>query len=555
MSKSPDGQVVLAIENLSVDFASRSATVTAVRGVHLQVKAGECLGLVGETGSGKTQICLAVTGLLPRQARARGSIRFLGQERLKEASPSRDSVRDPKVAMIFQDPMSSLTPHMTIGEQLAEPLRHHFGMSKAQARARVQSWLDRVRIPDVARRMRQYPHELSGGMRQRAMIAGAMACNPVLLVADEPTTALDVRVQAEILDILDELQCAAGLAVLFVSHDLGVIARIADRVCVLRGGEVQESGSTHGIFTRPQSPYTRKLIAATARVDKVGSSGQSAPAPVAPDAPVVLHAEGLSVEYSSPPSLFGRRRRHNVLRGVSLRVRRGETLALVGESGSGKSTLARAILQVLRADTARVVGSVTLLGKELAACSPSLLRAARRELQLVSQDPTGSLDPRMRIADSIAEPLRVHRPEWDESECARRVALMLSRVGLDPAMGQRFPRQLSGGQNQRVSIARAMILEPQLVICDEAVTALDVCVRAEVLALLVELQRRLGTAIVFISHDLAVVRQIAHRVQVLHEGATVEEGTADEILGRPVHPYTRALLSAVLPPEPPGVRP
>jgi oligopeptide transport system ATP-binding protein len=543
---------VLAIEGLSIDFANRANFITAVRDVHLTVKAGECLGLVGESGSGKTQICLAAMGLLPREARTRGSIRILGRELLNRGLQPQARPRGARVAMVFQDPMNSLTPHVTIGEQLAEPLRYHFGLRDTEARSRVQAWLERLRIPDSALRMRQYPHELSGGMRQRAMIAGAMACDPALLIADEPTTALDVRVQAEILDILAELKREAGLALLFVSHDLGVIARLADRVCVLRAGAVQEVAATREIFSQPQSPYTRKLIAATPRLERRNFGGEASPAFVAQDAPVILDAKELSVDYLSRPSLFARRRSFSVLRGVSLYVRRGETLALAGESGSGKSTLARAILQVLRTDTARVAGSVLLLGKNLAACSTTSLRAARADLQLVSQDPTGSLDPRMRAADSIAEPLRVHRPEWGNAERGRRVEQMLLRVGLESTLGRRYPRELSGGQNQRVSIARAMILEPRLVICDEAVTALDVCVRAEVLSLLVELQRRLGTAILFISHDLAVVRQIAHRVQVLHQGVTVEEGPADAVFDRPSHPYTRALLSAVLPPGPPG---
>jgi ABC-type microcin C transport system duplicated ATPase subunit YejF len=392
-------------------------------------------------------------------------------------------------------------------------------------------------------------------MRQRAMIAGAMASDPVLLIADEPTTALDVRVQAEILDILAELKRTAGLALLFVSHDLSVIARLSDRVCVLRSGAIQETGATRQIFAHPKSPYTRELIAATPRVDKNSFERQLKPPMVALDASVVLDAKDLSVDYLSNPALFARRRSTGVLRGISLYIRRGETLALAGESGSGKSTLARVILQVLRTDSSRVAGSVLLLGRDLAECTPAGLRMARSHMQLVSQDPAGSLDPRMRVAESIAEPLRVHRPEWSAAQRETRVEQILIGVGLEPAMGNRYPHELSGGQNQRVSIARAMILEPQLVICDEAVTALDVCVRAEVLALLVGLQRRLGTAILFISHDLAVVRQIAHRVQILHQGITVEQGPTDEVFDRPRHPYTRALLSAVLPPAPSSHQP
>ena len=544
-----DGGTVLAINGLSIDYVNLARPVFAVRDVHLTVNAGECLGLVGESGSGKSQICLAAMGLLPREARVRGSIRILGRELLSR--DSRTALRGARVGMVFQDPMNSLTPHLTIGEQLAEPLRCHFGLRDAQARLRVQAWLERVRIPEPALRMRQYPHELSGGMRQRAMIAGAMACDPILLIADEPTTALDVRVQADILDILAGLKRDTGLALLFVSHDLGVIARLADRVCVLRSGTVQETDGTRDIFAHPKSLYTRKLIDATPRVDKQRFERQPGPPIVAPDAQVVLDVKDLGVDYLSRPSLFARRRSMCALHGISLYVRRGETLALAGESGSGKSTLARAILQVLRTDTARVAGSVLLLGQDLAKCTAVSLRTARSRLQLVSQDPTGSLDPRMRVADSIAEPLRVHRPEWGGRQRGTRVEQMLIRVGLEPTLGDRYPHELSGGQNQRVSIARAMILEPRLVICDEAVTALDVCVRAEVLALLVELQRRIGIAMLFISHDLAVVRQIAHRVQILHQGVTVEEGPTDEVFDRPSHPYTRALLSAVLSSTPP----
>jgi ABC-type microcin C transport system duplicated ATPase subunit YejF len=541
-----DGAPVFAIDGLSIEFSTPTSPVLAVRDVHLNIHAGECLGLVGESGSGKSQICLASMGLLPRAARARGSIRFQSRELLNQDTRSQIRLRGSRIAMVFQDPMNSLTPHLTIGEQLAEPLRHHFGLRNAPARSRVQAWLERVRISEPARRMRQYPHELSGGTRQRAMIAGAMACEPVLLIADEPTTALDVRVQAEILDILAELKRDTGLSLLLVSHDLGVIARLADRVCVLRDGAVQETGGTREIFAHPKSPYTRSLIASTPRM--------TLPI-IAPDAPIVLNAKDLNVDYLSRPSLFARRRSVSVLRGIGLHVRHGETLALVGESGSGKSTLARALLQVLRTDTARVAGSVVLLGQDLAECTAAGLRMARGRFQLVSQDPIGSLDPRMRVADSIAEPLRVHRPQCADTQRATLVEQMLIRVGLEPTLGRRYPRELSGGQNQRVSIARAMILEPQLLICDEAVTALDVCVRAEVLELLVELQRRLGTAILFISHDLAVVRRIAHRVQILHEGVTVEEGPTEEVFERPGHSYTRALLSAVLPTSPSPHRP
>jgi oligopeptide/dipeptide ABC transporter ATP-binding protein len=537
---------VLSIRDLNVRFDTYDGEVHAVRNVSLDVSRGECLGIVGESGSGKTQTFLATMGLLAGNGRVDGSARFQDQELIGLDTRRLNKIRGSRMTMIFQDPLTALTPYMRIGDQIAEPLRVHQGLSDAAAQARAKEWLERVRISDAPRRLRQYPHELSGGMRQRVMIAIAMACEPELLIADEPTTALDVTVQAEVLDLMDELKRETNAGLVLVTHDMGVIARLADRVAVMRHGEVVEQGPVDEPFAAPRTDYAKKLLAAIPRLDRDDRGGRPVPAPVAPDAPVIARGEDVKVWFTLGGSLLGKKAVLRAVDGVDFSVRAGETLGVVGESGSGKSTLARAVLKLLPGTG----GSVTVLGRDIGAADARAMREARRDLQIVFQDPLASLDPRMTIGDSIAEPLRTFHPETSRRAAEAEVRKVMETVGLDPALINRYPHELSGGQNQRVGIARAIILKPKLVICDEAVSALDVSVRAQILDLLIELQRELGLAMIFISHDLAVVREVSHRVLVLYLGRVMEEASRDDIYADPRHPYTRALLSAAPIPDP-----
>jgi ABC-type microcin C transport system duplicated ATPase subunit YejF len=530
---------LLEIKGLDIRFDTPDGEVHAVENVSLSVESGQCLGIVGESGSGKSQLFLGAFGLLAANGRASGSVKYRGAEILG-ASPKRlNALRGGAVTMIFQDPLTALTPHMTVGRQITEALRRHRGLSQTDAETRAREMLDYVRIPESARRMRQYPHELSGGMRQRVMIAIATVTGPDLLIADEPTTALDVTVQAQILEILRNLKTEKHTAIALVSHDMGVIAALADSVQVMRRGEIVEAGSADAVFHAPRHDYTKMLLAAVPRLDR-----DTGPPP-AKGGPL-LAVDDLTVTFPIGGGLFEKARHLKAVDGVSFTLDKGETLGIVGESGSGKSTLARAVLQLLPRQNGRVVW----MGRDLGQADKAALRALRADMQIVFQDPLASLDPRMPVGQSIAEPLTALEPDLSRARRTEKVRAMMARAGLDPAWINRYPHELSGGQNQRVGIARAMIVAPQLVVCDEAVSALDVSIQAEIVALLGALQQETGLALLFISHDLAVVRRLCHRVMVLYLGRVVELADGAALYDDPRHPYTRALLSAALTPDP-----
>ena len=579
-----EGLPLLEVRDLGVTFGTPAGDVEAVADFSLSLGAAECVGVVGESGAGKSQALLAVMGLLPPNARTRGSVLFDGRELLGLPAKELNTVRGASLSMVFQDPLTSFTPHLTIGDQIAEPLVQHAGTGWSAARKAAVELLERVHVTDPARRARQFPHELSGGMRQRAMIAMALACGPKLVIADEPTTALDVTIQAQILALLAELKRERGLAVVLVTHDIGVVASMADRVVVMRGGRVVETGPVGRVLRRPENPYTQGLLAAVPLLKKPSIAGRlgdaaasdgvvspAAPAkpaagagPTAPSFGAVARApahgseaqhtarsqapllalSNLQVHFPTRGSLFTKGPVLRAVDGVDLDIQPGEAVGVVGESGSGKSTLARAALQLVRTSG----GQVVWLGNPIDARSD--ITPFRRETQLVFQDPIASLDPRMTVQEIVAEPLRVHRT--DLNAAARKLAVtdMLKRVGLGNNLMSRYPHELSGGQGQRVGIARAMILRPKLLVCDEAVSALDVTVQSQIVLLLQELKRELQASILFISHNLAVVQQLCDRVLVLYLGRMMEQGTTEALYGQPAHPYTRGLLDSVPVPDP-----
>jgi peptide/nickel transport system ATP-binding protein len=531
---------LLAVRDLDVRFATADGEVHAVKNANFDIAEGECLGVVGESGSGKSQMFLAAAGLLAGNGRATGSVRWHGEEMLGLSQQRLNAWRGSRLTVVFQDSLTGLTPHMTVGAQIVEVLRQQKHLARSEAEACALAMLEKVGISDAALRFKQYPHEFSGGMRQRVMIAMAAICGPELMIADEPTTALDVTVQAQILDLLRALKTELNSAAVLISHDMGVIASMADRVLVMQNGEIVEQGAVDDIFARPRHPYTQALLAATPRLDRPGI--RNAPPP---QAPAMLEVAALNVHYKLRSGLWRKTTQH-ALEGVDFTLRPGETLGIVGESGSGKSTLARAILKL----QPKTGGSVVWMGRDLDSTGREEMRRLRRELQIVLQDPLASLDPRRTIGQSIAEPLHALQPFLPRAEAAARVAAMMRRVGLDPATRNRYPHEFSGGQNQRASIARAMIVAPRLLVCDEAVSALDVSIQAQIVELLAGLQDETGMATIFISHDLAVVRRLAHRVLVLHRGRVVETADTETLYSAPCHPYTKALLAAVPLPDP-----
>jgi peptide/nickel transport system ATP-binding protein len=537
-SEEEGADAVLSIAELGVRFVTPQGEVPAVQAVSLTVRRGECVGVVGESGAGKTQLFLATLGLLPANARVTGSA-SLGREPLI-GLPQRqlDRIRGARVGLIFQDPMTSLTPHLRVGEQIAEPIVRHCGASWRAARSKALALLERVHVPEAGRRMRQYPHELSGGMRQRVMIAIALACQPQLLIADEPTTALDVTIQAQILALLLELKRESGMAMVLITHDFGAVAGLADRVAVMQAGRIVELDAATAVLKAPRHDYTKALLGQVLTLES--AAPQSAAAPAA-DPQAALGICGLAVQYPERRSGYGAGYPLHALQDVSLELRPGEALGVVGESGSGKSTLVRAALQLIRP----TAGRVTWMGRALAELPARELKRLRRDLQIVFQDPLASLDPRMTIGAIVAEPLQIHEPRLGSGAREERVAQMLARVGLLPQMASRYPHELSGGQCQRVGIARAMILGPRLLVCDEPVSALDVPVQAQILDLLASLKSEHRMSILLVSHNLAVVRRLCDRVLVLYRGRMMELADSTELFTRPLHPYTRELLAAV----------
>jgi microcin C transport system ATP-binding protein len=526
-------QPLVDVRELSVRFAAGPTVVDAVKKVSFNIAKGEIVALVGESGSGKTVSALSILRLLPYPSASHpsGAIHYGGKDLLKAPGHAMRQLRGEKISIIFQEPMTSLNPLHTIEKQVGEIMKLHHGLDDATVRARVLELLRKVGLDTPERRLHAYPHQLSGGQRQRVMIAMALANEPDLLIADEPTTALDVTIQAQILELLKSLQSELGMAMLLITHDLGVVRRMADRVYVMSKGEVVEQGRAADVFDRPQHPYTRHLISAEPK----GPPPQSSPG-----APVVLETENLKVWFPIKRGLLRRTVDHvKAVDGLSLKLRAGETLGVVGESGSGKTTLGLALLRLVSS-----TGPIAYVGKRIDGRGWREMRPLRKEMQVVFQDPYGSLSPRLSISQIIEEGLRIQSPGMGYEERRERVGAALKEVGLDPECQDRYPHEFSGGQRQRIAIARAMVLEPKFVLLDEPTSALDMSVQAQIVDLLRDLQRRHDLAYLFISHDLKVVRALSNYVVVLKSGKVVEEGPADEIFKHPKADYTKALLAA-----------
>ncbi len=544
---------VLSVRDLSIDARTPSGLKRILDGISFDLAAGETLCLAGESGSGKSVTSLAIMGLLPKASLkvASGEIWLGDTDLLRLSEKAMRRVRGGDVAMIFQEPMTSLNPVMNIGTQLVEAIREHQDTANAEDVAK--RMLDAVHITDPARRMTQHPHELSGGMRQRVMIAMALSCRPKVLIADEPTTALDVTVQAQILKLMRELKQEFGTSIVMITHDMGVVAEMADRVVIMQNGKTVEQGDVLDIFRRPSATYTRELLAAVPRLGTYAGTDEpprisSAPAHLHFPKPV-LEVSDLTVTYGGKSGWFGRgTEAPPTVKGISFRLEAGQTLGLVGESGSGKSTTGKAVLGLIP-----FKGSVRIDGQDITGLSARAMQPIRRTAQMIFQDPYASLDPRMSVGAAIAEPLVIHKI-GNASERSDRVAALLKRVGLTADAAERYPHEFSGGQRQRICIARALALEPKLLIADESVAALDVSVRARVLDLMLELQEQMGLAYLFISHDMAVIEKMAHSVAVMRGGGLVEMGTRRQVFEEQRDEYTRKLIGAVPIPDPEAYR-
>lgn len=545
---------ILSVQNLSVSFRSGGGWKRVVNDASFEVGAGETLAIVGESGSGKSVTAMAVMGLHPRErVRVEGSARFGGRNLLELTDDELRAVRGKEVAMIFQEPMTSMNPVLSIGRQIGEVLSIHRGLTGSVARAEATRLLDRVRIPAAATRLDDYPHQFSGGMRQRAMIAMALAGQPKLLVADEPTTALDVTIQAQIVQLLRDLQREERMAVVFITHDMGVVAETADRTLVMFRGDVLEAQPTGDLFRSPRTEYARKLLAAVPRIRDAGGLATVLPPAAASNAEPVLDVRGLTTRFDVKGGILGRvRGRVHAVENVSFKLCEGETLSLVGESGCGKSTTGRSIMGLIKPTG----GSVRVGGTDASTVATDGARARAHSVQMVFQDPYASLNPRMRVGRSVAEPMVVNGLAKG-SAWRSEVASLFEQVGLVPDMMDRYPHEFSGGQRQRICIARALSVRPKVIVADEAVSALDVSVQAQVVELLSRLQETHRLSYLFISHDMAVVERVSHRVAVMFLGEIVEIGPCAAVFGDPRHPYTRRLLSAIPVPDPErrGLRP
>ncbi len=535
---------LLSVRNLTTEVATPTGPRVVVDGLSFDLAARETLAIAGESGSGKSMASLSIMRLLPQHiARvAKGEVWLDGRDLLSLPEATMRQVRGGEIAMIFQEPMTSLNPVLTIGRQITETIRAHRQASQGEARAGALETLAAVRIPDPERRLRQYPHELSGGMRQRVMIAMALAGRPKVLIADEPTTALDVTVQAQILDLIRGLQRQFGMALILITHDMGVVAEMADRVIVVHDGRMVETGAVKRIFAAPEADYTRMLLSAVPRLGAM--SGTDTPLRAAPAAPgdpprPILQVSDLTVRFDLKGGILRRRAQIHAVEAISFSITEGETLALVGESGCGKSTTGKALLGLVPFE-----GAINVAGRAARGLSTAEMKALRRDIQMIFQDPYGSLDPRMTVGRLVAEPLVVHRVASGK-EIEAQVANLFRRVGLTPEQMRRHPHEFSGGQRQRIAIARALALSPKVIVADESVSALDVSVRARVLDLLQALQDKDGVAYLFITHDMSVVEQIAHRVAVMYRGQIVEMGTRRQVFEDLRHAYTRRLLDAV----------
>jgi microcin C transport system ATP-binding protein len=524
---------LLVVKDLSVAFGRGERQALAVDRVSFEIAKGETLALVGESGSGKSVTALSVMKLLPypQAHHPSGSIHFNGQELLSMPEKQLRRVRGNDISIVFQEPMTSLNPLHTIEKQIAEILLLHKGLTGGAARQRIIELLDQVGIPDPAGRLGSYPHQLSGGQRQRVMIAMALANEPDLLIADEPTTALDVTVQAQILKLLKDIQTRLGMAMLFITHDLGIVRKLADRVCVMNQGKIVEQGEVERVFTAPEHAYTKALLAAEPKPD---------PAPPRPEAPVVVRTDDLKVWFPVKRGVLRKTVGHiKAVDGITVELRKGETLGVVGESGSGKTTLGLAILRLISSK-----GPIVFMGDTIQGLRFKRMRPYRRDMQIVFQDPYGSLSPRMSIADIVEEGLRVHHPRLSRAEREQRVVDALIDVGLDPETRHRYPHEFSGGQRQRIALARALVLEPTFIVLDEPTSALDMLIQAQMVDLLRDLQKKRDLTYMFISHDLRVVAALASRLLVLRHGKMVEEGAAADLFKKPRTDYTRALFAA-----------